>query len=115
MSTRQLTFLLAPSVLFLMFSAGTLFFSIKDTQAFQNTIQRESTFQHFVDDVRSGRRQMTTGLWIDIVTGEHASAMSQSAFLQTNASALQGFGLFGLIIAVLHFWLVLSIRKDLKR
>jgi hypothetical protein len=113
MSRRQLILLLVPSFIFLMFSAASLFTSTKDTQVWQNTVQREPAFQGFVDDVRSGKRQMTAGLWIDIVSVEHDSAKSQSELLHTSAGTLRDFGLFSLLIALMHIWVVLSVRKDL--
>jgi hypothetical protein len=115
MSRRQFTLLLAPSIVFLFFSVGALFISVNDAQVWQNTVQREPEFQGFVDDVRSGKRQPTTEQWIDFVSIEHDSAKRQGELLYISARTLRDFGLFSLTIAALHFWLVLSVRKDLLK
>ena len=114
MSKRHLTLLLVPSFVFLMFAAGSLYISARSIQGWQGGIvQREPAFQKFVDDVRSGKRQLTTGQWLDIVSAEHDSAKSQGELVHTSARTLRDLGLFSLAIAVLHFWVVLSVRKDL--
>lgn len=116
MKTRQIILLLVPSFVFLMFAAGALFISTRSIQAWQSGIvQREPAFQKFVDDVRTGKRQMTTGLWIDIVSVEHDSAKIQGELLHTSARTLRDFGLFSLAIAALHIGIMLSVRKDLLR
>ena len=114
MSIRHFTLLLVPSFVLLMFAAGSLYISTRSIQGWQGGIvQREPTFQKFVDDVRSGKRQMTTEQWLDIVSAEHDSAKSQGELLHTSARTLRDFGLVSLAIGVLHFVVVLSVRKDL--
>lgn len=115
MSRRQFTLLLAPSIVFLLFSVGALFISVDDAQVWQNTVQREPEFQGLVDDLRSGKRQPTTEQWIDLVSIEHDSAKRQGELLRISTMTLLGFGLSSLTIAALHFWVVLSVRKDLLK
>ncbi|HEY2329399.1 MAG TPA: hypothetical protein VGI63_06255 [Verrucomicrobiae bacterium] len=115
MKTRQLITLLAPSIICTVLAFFLLFESTKNKQVWQTSIQRQPAFEKFIDDVKSGRKQMTTGLWIDIVSAEHTSAESEGTYIGNNAQSLRNSGLWMLAMAVLHIWVVFSVKKDLQK
>jgi hypothetical protein len=108
MNTRQFAALLLPSFILVIFAVGFFIISMGHGQ-------RESTFQKFVDDVRSGKRQMNTELWIDFASSQHALIESEGKLLDDRVSFLRDFGFISLVIAFGHIWYVLSIRKCLVK
>jgi DNA invertase Pin-like site-specific DNA recombinase len=87
----------------------------KSKQVWQGTIQNQPVFQKFIDDVRSGKKQMTTNLWINNLSAGQAWAEAERTVIRNNADALRDWGLWGLAIAALHVWVVFSVKKDLLK
>ena len=115
MNTRQLTFLLAPSIVVAAFSMLLLFEYTLSKQFWQATIENQPSFEKFIGDVKSGKRQMTTGLWIDRLGAAENWAESERTIIVNNADGLRISAAGGLLIALLHIWVVFSIRKDLLK
>lgn len=112
MNRRKLIFLLVPSVVLLMFSAGALFIYVQDTKAWQANAQNKSVHETFIESVRSGRRQLTTDDWIKDSNAAANWAESERGLARTNARALRDFGLGSLVLALAQLWFVLWVRED---
>jgi hypothetical protein len=109
---RRLASLLAPSVLLILVSIGSLFAYVQNNRAWQATVQNQPVHDRFVDDIKNGRRQPTTEQWITIVSAAHDWAEKERGLIRTNTHTLRDLGLFSLAIALLQILVVFLARKN---
>jgi hypothetical protein len=108
-----------PAFSFLMLAIGALFISnwcSKEYTEIQKKNQdSQQKFDQFVENVKSGKWQLTNDKWIEAMKGQRSETKAQFEFSVPLINFLQFTGWFSLILAVCNVLVVLRIKEKIMK
>ena len=115
MTRRNIITLLLPSLLFLTMAIGAFLFSEIHLRHREPDGSNEKKFEVFVDNVKSGKWQLTSDRWIEGMRRERAVAKAEREISDTLAQALRMWGWVGLLGFSFQIAVVFSVRAKCER
>jgi hypothetical protein len=108
-----------PGLCFLILSAGAWFFShlyfgYYNNHEKENQIS-EQKFEQFIDNVKSGKWQLTTDKWIEGMKLQRSEAETEYQSVVPLIEFLQFIGWFSLILAGCNVLVVLCVKDKIKK
>ena len=115
MSKKDIFNLLAPSIIFVAIAVGLFFASSKIGRDAADITADQQKFERFTDDVQSGKQQLTTDRAIAIIRQERATVDSYRMACASLVSLLQVLGLASIVGFGLHIFVLIRVRRRLKK
>ena len=108
-----------PVLCFLILSASALFFShlyfgYYNNHEKENQVS-EQKFEQFIENVKSGKWQLTTDKWIEGMKLERNTAEDEYKTIVPLIEHLRFIGWFSLILAACNVLVVLYVRDNIKK
>jgi len=108
-----------PVLCFLILSASALFFShlyfgYYNNHEKENQVS-EQKFEQFIDNVKSGKWQLTTDKWIEGMKLQRSEAETEYKSVVPLIEFLQFIGWFSLILAACNVLVVLYVKDKIKK
>jgi len=115
MTKRNIFSLLFPSVLFLILAIAALIGSEVQFRYSQRAALDYQQFEKVIDNLQSGKQQLTQEMWIEGMRRELAAIKAESQISDNMAGWLRFLGWFGLLGVFLQAAAVFSVRAKCKK
>ncbi len=119
MSNKNLFKLLSPGILLLMIATGAFLFGnlVTHDLTYEPLLKQYSRqgFERFVENVRSGNRQMTTDQWIERLRVEQNVTVSSEKISLFLAKVLRMIGSAILFCVLYQAWVIFSYKRNINK